>query len=67
MSWLRSISVGALVLGGWLIPSVAQAGFYAGFKRYWGGVFGHVSGVILVALVVGAIAIFIVTRGKWVK
>lgn len=51
-----------------LVPSPALAGgssYWAGFKRYWGNFFGEVSGVVLVALIVGAVSLFIITRGKW--
>lgn len=43
------------------------ARFWSGCKNYWRGVFGSVSGVVGVALLTGIIAIFIITRGKWVK
>jgi hypothetical protein len=41
--------------------------YWYGFKKFWGEVFGSVGGVVLIALVVGVISIFIITRGKWRK
>ena len=41
-----------------------SSGFWSGFRRYWTGVFGNVSGAVLVALACGAVGIFIIMRGK---
>lgn len=41
--------------------------FWAGFKHFWGGVFGSVGGIVGIVLVAGALALFIITRGKWLK
>ena len=41
--------------------------FWSGFTSFWGGLFGSVSGVVGIVLVVGVIGVFIITRGKWVK
>jgi hypothetical protein len=41
--------------------------YWYGFKKFWGEIFGSVGGVVLIALVVGVISIFIITRGKWRK
>jgi uncharacterized membrane protein len=41
--------------------------YWYGFKKFWGEVFGSVGGVVLIALVVGVISLFIITRGKWRK
>lgn len=54
-----------------LCATPAEAGdfgrFWSGFKNFWRGVFGSVSGVVGIALITGLVAIFIITRGKWVK
>lgn len=41
--------------------------YWEGFKRYWFGFLGNASGVVVTALIVGAISLFIITRGKWNK
>ena len=51
-----------------LAPAPAFAGSYwTGFKKYWSSFIGQASGVVITALVVGAISLFIITRGKWGK
>jgi hypothetical protein len=50
-----------------LAPPPAHAGFWYGFKRYWTDYFGQQNGVVMTALVIGALSIFIITRGKWKK
>lgn len=53
-----------------LAPARALAGgaaYWAGFKKYWGEVFGNPEGVVVIVLIVGAISLFIITRGKWNK
>lgn len=51
-----------------LAPAPVFAGqYWEGFKRYWLGFVGNASGVVITALVVGAISLFIITRGKWNK
>ena len=41
--------------------------YWTGFKTFWGGLFGSVSGVVGLALLTGIVGIFIITRGKWLK
>lgn len=41
--------------------------YWAGFTNYWGGALSTVSGVVGIVLVAGVIAVFIITRGKWLK
>ena len=41
--------------------------YWEGFKEYWISFIRRQDGVMLVALVVGAVSIFILTRGKWKK
>jgi hypothetical protein len=45
----------------------AVGGFWSNFCKYWVNLVGSVDGVILIALVVGAISIFVIVRGKWIK
>lgn len=61
-----SLAHASLALAG---PSgtVLASGYWGRFLRYWGGVFGSVGGVVLVALSVGVVSLFIITRGKWKK
>lgn len=47
-------------------PNAAQR-YWRDFKEFWGEAFASQSGVVLVALGVGAVAMFIITRGKWKK
>ncbi|MBL8867394.1 MAG: hypothetical protein KF873_00800 [Gemmataceae bacterium] len=41
--------------------------YWDGFKEYWGGAFKNQSAVTMVVLGTGAVALFIITRGKWKK
>lgn len=43
------------------------AGYWSGFLEHWSGVFQKQNGVVMGALVLGAICLFIITRGKWRK
>jgi hypothetical protein len=47
-------------------PNAAQR-YWRDFKGYWYNTFESQSGVVLFALAVGALAMFIITRGKWKK
>jgi hypothetical protein len=72
---LRSLSTGwrpaALAAAGCLLfapaPALAGSGYWQGFKKFWTDYLGKTDGVVLTALVVGAISLFIITRGKWLK
>jgi hypothetical protein len=44
-------------------PAFASA-YWAGFKRFWTDFVSDTDGVVLVALVVGAISLLIITRVK---
>lgn len=46
---------------------VLAAGYWEGFLEYWKGVFQQQNGVVMGVLGVGAVALFIITRGKWRK
>jgi hypothetical protein len=41
--------------------------YWVGFKKHWFGYVANTSGVVVTALLVGAVALFIITRGKWGK
>ena len=41
--------------------------YWDGFKEYWGSAFKNQSAVTMVVLGTGAVALFIITRGKWKK
>lgn len=43
------------------------AGYWAGFVEHWTGVFQKQNGIVMAALLVGAVCLFIITRGKWKK
>jgi hypothetical protein len=45
----------------------AKASYFSQFKEYWTGLFRQSSGVTLIALATGAVALYIITRGKWRK
>jgi hypothetical protein len=49
-------------------PAASSVGrFWAGFRGFWGGIFGSVGGVVGTVLLAGAVGLFIITRGKWLK
>lgn len=58
-----------------VMPSPAAAssggpvfgGYWQGFIDHWFGYFSKQQGVVLIALGVGAVSLFIITRGKWKK
>ena len=58
-----------------LTPSPAAAsaggavfgGYWQGFIDHWFGYFAKQQGVVLIALGVGVVSLFIITRGKWKK
>jgi hypothetical protein len=41
--------------------------YWNGFKEYWKAMFQKQNGVVMGVLGVGAVALFIITRGKWKK
>ena len=41
--------------------------FWHGFRSFWGAIFGSVGGIVGVVLLAGAVSVFIITRGKWLK
>jgi hypothetical protein len=49
-------------------PSALIAGgYWSGFVDHWHGVFQKQNGIVMGTLVVGALCLFIITRGKWRK
>ena len=42
-------------------------GYWSSFLEHWGGVFKKQNGMILAVLCLGAVSLFIITRGKWKK
>lgn len=45
----------------------ARTSYIKRFKDYWGGVFKQQNGIVLIVMGVGAVSMFIITRGKWRK
>lgn len=43
------------------------ATYWDGFLDHWGGMLKKQNGIIMFALGVGALSLFIITRGKWNK
>jgi hypothetical protein len=43
------------------------ANYWDGFIKHWTGVFQQQNGIVMGTLVVGAVCLFIITRGKWRK
>lgn len=43
------------------------AGYWQGFIEHWTGVFQKQNGIVMLTVVVGALCLFIITRGKWRK
>ncbi len=41
--------------------------YWRDFKEFWGGAFANQNAVVLITLAFGAVAMFIITRGKWKK
>jgi len=46
---------------------VFASGYWHGFVKFWTSFVARTDGVVLVALIVGVISLFIITRGKWGK
>jgi len=43
------------------------AGYWQGFVEHWTDALQKQNGIVLLALGVGAVCLFIITRGKWKK
>jgi hypothetical protein len=48
-------------------PTPVFGGYWSEFVDHWLGQLKHQNGVVLFALGVGAVSLFIITRGKWKK
>lgn len=48
-------------------PSPVMASYWSGFIEHWQTVFQQQNGVAMVVVAMGAVALFIITRGKWLK
>jgi Spy/CpxP family protein refolding chaperone len=43
------------------------ASYWSGFLDHWSGAFKKQNGIVMFALLVGAVCLFVITRGKWRK
>jgi hypothetical protein len=74
---LRPLALALLVAAGLaLTPAPAAAadpagpvfgGYWTGFVDFWTGAVKKQNGVVLFVLGIGAVSLFIITRGKWRK
>lgn len=48
-------------------PGALVAGYASDFYDHWAGVFKQQNSIVMMALLLGAVSIFIITRGKWRK
>lgn len=47
--------------------SALVAGYWTEFYEHWAGVLKQQNGVVMATLGLGAVCLFIITRGKWRK
>ena len=74
---LPLLALAALAVLGTAAPALAGAGspaatpliagYWSDFIDHWSGVFQKQNGVVMAALLIGAVCLFIITRGKWQK
>src|SRR5205823_2683049 len=78
LSGLRPAALAALAVLLWPSPAAAAdappalfasafRGYWQGFLDFWSGGLQKQNGIVMFALAVGAVALFIITRGKWRK
>jgi len=73
LSAARLFGVAVLLLLSLATPAAAGDGgavfgnYWQGFIEYWQGAFMKQNGIVMGVLGVGALALFIITRGKWRK
>jgi Spy/CpxP family protein refolding chaperone len=48
-------------------PVPPLADYWGEFLEHWSGVFQRQNGIVMGALLLGAVCLFIITRGKWRK
>jgi hypothetical protein len=46
---------------------VLFGGYWSGFVSHWEKVFSQQDGIAMAIVAVGIVALFIITRGKWLK
>jgi hypothetical protein len=64
---LAVLATAAPALAGPAAPCPLFGGYWNEFIEHWGGVFQRQNGIVLLVLGVGAVGLFIITRGKWKK
>jgi hypothetical protein len=57
----------ALAAGPAAGPGPLFGGFASNFLDHWKEYFQKQNGIVMAALGVGAVSLFIITRGKWIK
>ena len=63
--WLAALVAVGLSLAA---PTPAFAGgYWTAFTKYWWSFVADTDGVVVTVLIVGVIALLIITRGKWAK
>lgn len=63
---LAATAAPAAAADGPAAPALASA-YWQGFIDHWRGTLKKQNGIVLATLGVGAISLFIITRGKWQK
>jgi hypothetical protein len=50
-----------------VVPVFAESVTWYGFKHYWMGFVKSADRVVVIVAIIAALAVFIITRGKWLK
>jgi hypothetical protein len=74
-TWLRPSALAVFLLLFLASPALAAGpggaavfgDYWDKFLAHWKGVFQQQNGIVMGVLCVGAVALFIITRGKWQK
>jgi hypothetical protein len=68
---LALLTLAALAVACTANPAAAAdaplASYWSGFIDHWSGAFKKQNGIVMFALLVGAVCLFVITRGKWRK
>jgi hypothetical protein len=70
---LRTVALALVALALAAAPAAAAeaapplASYWSGFVDHWSGAFKKQNGIVMFALLVGAVCLFVITRGKWQK